>query len=31
MIHLGKNTRSTIVQQGISAGHSEILIVVWCV
>jgi Fe-S cluster assembly protein SufB len=23
MIHLGKNTRSTIVSKGISAGHSE--------
>ena len=23
MIHLGKNTRSTIVSKGISAGHSR--------
>ncbi len=23
MIHFGKNTRSTIVSKGISAGHSE--------
>lgn len=31
MIHLGKNTRSTIVSKGISAGHSENSYVGWYV
>lgn len=29
MIHIGKNTSSTIISKGISAGHSENTIAVW--
>jgi hypothetical protein len=29
MIHLGKNTKSTIISKGISAGKSKTVIEVW--
>jgi Fe-S cluster assembly protein SufB len=31
MIHIGKNTRSTIISKGISAGKARTPIAAWCV